>query len=1504
MAAQKVYSIQINGLTESVKAVDALNESLKNLESRIKALEGKSVKVGASSSGGGSKSSSTSSLSEEEKLEKQIAQLEEKRIAHSKQIYQNYLAAKDVLSETEKDQKQIAASERLAAKSYSNTIAGMKQELADIKAVMQTVDVGDSGQMKQMIDRAKELNDKLKEIEQSYGQFSRNVGNYSSAFDGFEKLKVNVAGVVQEFDSAKQAAKTLATELATLQAKKDQGIILTEEETKRFKELPTIVAQIKSSIQDAGKPMDALMDSMQSFVAIAQAGKGFSAFFGLDNDEIERSIQKLVALQNAMQGLQKIQEQMQSMEGIGKVFSNGSKSIDNFVAKITKAKIGVDGLEKSTKLGTTAVNLFSKALKGLASLGVIAAITALIALLEEGFEWIKDWVKGDADLVSAEDALTAAIEQQNKVLNDNVDLIQKKLDAGEISKEQARIETEEAYAKALAETNKRLLEREDAYRNVGIQQPGKTDLYLGNAIGDTGVTSIGGFEEGIKGIEDFNKRWDLLSTAVANGTDALNKWNYTADNAKDDFVHMSKLAGGDLLNAFNKLADGTREGTKALVEYINHMDELTGGRYSQAIKIGIDKGYLDEQFKMAWGQYEKLKNDIYRDPILVNLEIVADANSFLKSLDPNGALKERIANWKKTLEDNIKDGGKNLSATEIDTLNKAIAAGEKKLKEGEAKHNATLTKAYNSRKKLITDAERELANLRISNMKEGLNKTLTQLEENRRQELAKVKTNGVMVEELSKEINIKYDNEIIDAKKKWSDEVLQVYSNMWDNIYSLTMQNARMTADAEITELENNIEKVQNAADKALDKKYSDYSININNISKKAQKTTGIIPNLSDKYGDTPKLKQQVHEYIGLLEEIDLAEKYYAKASFETGGEYAEQYKKIIDAKKEKLQEWLEENKLTEEKLRASSEYETLMARNFTTSLAKQYEIRMADRNLYYLKTEKAAKDNADAILKTEKYLLDKETEFEKKRAESAFVAREKEYNAQETTEINGIVSDELRKRLGIEGTYEKDKLAIQKKYEDLRKKSEEEFKNQLAAIDKTHKAEAERLELNHQNEIKNIVANAHNNRIQEYRDFISRLQKIQASTPITDDAGWGVVRTSETRRQYRDALEGYKKLSTDIIQEKNKLQESLDKNEISFDDFQQAQRELNLLQESVSEATNEILKNLKFFLIPGVDNTFGQLMQSINTYIQAGLQAVQTVMQALADYQDYQFEKEQEMLDRENEMLEEKLDKQQEIVEEHKNNIESIEDELATSRGDRRQHLIDQLNAEMEAQRRAQKEEENIQKKKDANEKKQEALEKKRKQAEYKRNLLSILVSTAMATANGLATKPFVPVGIAMGALATTLGMVQYALAAKAKPYAKGGQLDGGQVVGNRHRDGGVKVLGGRAEIEGGEFITNRISTQMNAPLLEFINSKKKKIDVSDLMEFYSSGSVKRSIAKVKTKFEDGGYLPTLPNALDVRDQLQNVIINQDNRPIYVSVVDINNKQEDVRRVQTLAGL
>ena len=141
------------------------------------------------------------------------------------------------------DQKSIAASERLQAKTYSNTIAGMKQELADIKSAMQTVDIGDSSQIEKMAQRANELNEALKKIEESYGQFGRNFGNYASAANGFKQLNIEVNGVTRSFDNAKQALMTLKKERDTLGV----GIGRTSEE---FKQLDAIVKQLQSDIKD------------------------------------------------------------------------------------------------------------------------------------------------------------------------------------------------------------------------------------------------------------------------------------------------------------------------------------------------------------------------------------------------------------------------------------------------------------------------------------------------------------------------------------------------------------------------------------------------------------------------------------------------------------------------------------------------------------------------------------------------------------------------------------------------------------------------------------------------------------------------------------------------------------------------------------------------------------------------------------------------------------------------------------------------------------------------------------------------------------------------------------------------------------------------------------------------------------------------------------------------------------------------------------------------------
>ena len=134
MGNVKEYKIVINGLSESITQVEALNAQLNTLDAKIKELSSKSVTVTANTATDGGKRASE--LSAEDKILKQIQQTEEKINIARSQGYDELLKQKDVLADVTNQAKERAASERLVVNSYSNTMQGLKQELADIKTVM------------------------------------------------------------------------------------------------------------------------------------------------------------------------------------------------------------------------------------------------------------------------------------------------------------------------------------------------------------------------------------------------------------------------------------------------------------------------------------------------------------------------------------------------------------------------------------------------------------------------------------------------------------------------------------------------------------------------------------------------------------------------------------------------------------------------------------------------------------------------------------------------------------------------------------------------------------------------------------------------------------------------------------------------------------------------------------------------------------------------------------------------------------------------------------------------------------------------------------------------------------------------------------------------------------------------------------------------------------------------------------------------------------------------
>ena len=1308
---KKIYTIQINGIQQSIDGVESLKKSLDSLDSRIKELQSAKVEVNTTvQEPKQTRTSNTAALSEEDKLLKQIAQTEEKISAARSENYQQLLAQKDLLKEATNDAKQMAAQERLMADTYSNTMEGLKQKLADIKNVMQTTDLGGE-EFKNLTSEANNLNTKLKELEKEYGVYSRDVGNYANGVaEGMKNLTIQVGDSTKEFDNAKQALKELKKERDTLAVKKDMGLI-SEEEAKRLEELIPTVAQLQSAIQDAGKPMDALMDSMQSVVALAQTGKGFAAFFGIDDDEIERSIQKLVALQNAMQGLQTIQKQLQSQEGIGQWLVKGNESIDKLVNSIF-------GVEKASKAATVASKALGTALKAIGIGAIIAGVTTLINLLER-------W--SDKQKKAAEEAEEAA-EKVRKAVDDQ---------------RQAYISASVQYentASRLSHLRSEYLTTNDALRKTSI-------------------------------LKEASKEFKNLGMSVKSVTDAQN----ILVNQGDKVIELIRLQGDAAALA--------------------------------ALRM--------EAFKKSFSKILENNGDV----------------NYARILASNGGLV-------KALDE------------QLDEVNQKIGKFQKEL--------GIKTKETSSKQgKTVQDAEKKLTDLELRLMNEGLNKKLRQLDEEERQTINKLKENGRKSAAEIKKIQKAY----VELRKREIESYLKDLEKSI-NDSSKKINDTKINLDIEgidnqINGLKEELDKLQNMApkDNRLISNFDlgDIFYNVNVSKEDLKKAYDYIEKLKDKAND-----------IDPLEKLDFEENY--KDALRIVRTYGAQ---ILDITKEDI-------------------------KSGDTMLLKSFMER--DRNLrfYGAKTLDAIKKNIEEQEKLKEHRINLQYEQD----QGAEVKRWED-QAKDLFKTRNDLDEQIKALNNSQREEDKEQL-------DRLKTDREEADKQI------YKAEAEHVqkminltiaknnaikknETDTLNQLKSAQSRYYDNVISSYRDRLSSINEGLGRNPQTNS--FGIINIQKTKQDLNSLKKATDEAIRNITRDRAALNVLFYNGFIDENAFNETDKQLNDLENSFRKAQQQI----------EVDSSelVGKFIASLNTYVQQFGQSLNQVLQSVWQYQDAEYEANIEQLDKFIEKWNDKMNEQEQIAEEHKNAMEAIEGELATARGDRRQQLIDGLNAEILAQRNALREKKKAEKEAQKLEKKKEEEALEQRKREHDRAVTQAIISANLAVANALATQPFWPVGVAMGVLATALGAVQVALI-KSQHYANGGVLgDGGVIQGKSHAQGGVKVLGGRAEVEGGEFITNKATTSKNVDLLEFINSKRKRINIDDLIEFYGGNSpIKKNIQTVRTKFADGGVVPTLRNDIELNDRLVTAMEDYSNRPVQVAVVDIMDRTQQVNEVKVMAGL
>ena len=376
---------------------------------------------------------------------------------------------------------------------------------------------------------------------------------------------------------------------------------------------------------------------------------------------------------------------------------------------------------------------------------------------------------------------------------------------------------------------------------------------------------------------------------------------------------------------------------------------------------------------------------------------------------------------------------------------------------------------------------------------------------------------------------------------------------------------------------------------------------------------------------------------------------------------------------------------------------------------------------------------------------------------------------------------------------------------------------------------------------------------------------------------------------------ESFKTMKEEVTKQKAELVKQFEDGVISEDAFNKSYAQLDQLEDEIKTSLDEISMDWK-------DWATG-IAEVASAMVSMWSQTFSMLADLQYNNEMKRIEELEKSYDKELELLQDKYDEQEELFQKHNENVNSIEGELETARGDRRLFLLDQINSEMQKREQAFATQQKIARQQEQLEKKKEQLEKQKEQAEKKRNkanqkvqIAQGLANTAVAVTNALAVSPWF-LGVALAAVAASLGAAQVAIISKQK-FA-----DGGQLQGKSHSQGGIPVGNTGIEVEGNEWIINKNTSMKNTDLLDFINSKKKKLNLSDFVEFYSSGS-RQSIKTPKTIFADGGTLPSQMNAPQMNVRNINASQYSDNRPIVVSVTEINDVQARVRNVQALAGL
>ena len=1312
--ATKTFTIEINGVSQSVSAVDALLAKLDALDDKINSLSDVDTS---------DLRSSLESIRKE--LETNADNWEDisDRIEDVTQDINSLERAYNGLDNPFKVQD---------IKQYNEEVQDISESIKDVEKAADKIDGlgGLSTDLERATARAEDLANSLNKVQRAEDQLGT-------------KLNVNIGGLSLQFDDVNQAIGVLEDKLYQLAANGQRSSKEFAEITQQVVSLRQAVVAVDNEIDNAfSGGLNRLIGGFESLASVASIGEGLNQLFGIQG--LDESIQKFTALSLILQGIRNIQIDLADKASVAakaykalstvaeplgnlltKPFEAASKSFTNFtnnfkyadlVGKLNELTKVIDGdtysafqqlhydliristdfqdIPKAVKESALKLGDVGPILQHIEDLFVFGDLTDEQA--EKARKAVEEFRQGLGDATIEAGLINKKIQELNKVLLDNgvvfvdgvpkINLFQKGL-----IKLAAGVKVVAAAFKTLAKSTIILAALQLAMEALTWVFD-KISAAWTKFAGDDSL--VGQFETTTQAIEATNN--------------SLNKY----------ITNLQKLSDTKVISNQTRINESIEEYTKALNKAIIAQQALNAAREKSAKPLDLSAGN-------TWFTGAEIKNmeDFTKQFEILQKAVQAGTDRFKVLKDESKEVQEQFGgNWFNEFWNTASD-----AAADFGEVQKAV----------------------------ISDIQYRLSTLDLSKGEEEIKKFLDLLD------TPMYQTSLANIEKLFPEdeyakvlaANIKqiqdYYSQISNLQKEAE---VEAQRNM-EQITSNNIAAIRNRFQRERAELENNYQKeLKDAADNeelkaSITNKYNTQrqallksqgnevrniqnQINSNEI---AAMQDGFQKRLAELENSRQQELQSARDSEILVgEQVAAINKKYDAQVLQAKKEFYESRKKLMqDYTNQYRQLWREiadieaEIATSKVNVRAQDQMEALGFNEESIDNIRNYYNQI--RDIANEQAKKIAEINKEQTQVGTDSSLEEENQRNRERLE--VIKQNYEDGLLTKEEYDKAVQDEndvhYKKLETITRQGEQKLVEIQKEYDQTAKN------NNIAAI---------------------------NERISAINEAYSNVD-VQAKT-----SKLGIIDYGATKKELEKAKGEYSTILKQIGVERDNLQKSFDNKEISFGDFRQAKKELDSLEQDVIQSQQSIGQQL--------DTLLTTVVQSITQYVGQYVSALGDIWSTYNDIQMMRFEQEQARLEEEYDMLEEAYTKQEELTQKHTDKLADIEDELKTSRGDRRAHLIEQLNAEREAQLASLQEEQKIEKEKEINQKKQDALEKKRREQEKKNSIVQATINTFTAVTNALAVQPWF-VGLALSAVALAMGMAQVAQIKKQK-YAKGGLLKG----------------------------------------------------------------------------------------------------------------------------------